>query len=570
MESQNPACIITLNEAIQMSSRRLMDYINYIGAPLPLINEDTGRITKTELINYTLKMAKKAREIGCVYRHGPLEGSPIGTYLGMPPGKGPEYLDQEKKVVVNELKPAITQVPKAARGPLPRRVVNTPAAVTGSLLLQPQPQAPVKKEEESIWTPAKDTSLFTIVAPVMSLPNTPPQSYIELFDTYASYYRNGKQIVQFVHQQPITFNVLQDQSLVSNRKIQRDTDIENTRVYAEQTYEENKDQIKESKDEFVIKFTDAAALNFDKNNPNPPINLQEPIEYKPDNNIVGAEEIRYYDIAPKTKRYAYNACVNLGEAINGVGQLGGLLIHPENLIQYTPEIQPLSALYTGCTNISKNTDDCKDYICYLHFLQEDTKMRIVINMRLFLAAYRSQLLYDMEKPSTSIFTGAFNAVICDPTNIASLLAKTLPEALGGYNQVLTVVIKRGDKYENLDGRLFTMVEFLSKKIRYMQIEGVNADQIYNQIKGAVGMICLQLGFSKIHITDIMSERYLPRLHCSSFGVTRYENGMLKITILPMPYNQDTANNTVADMFKWVNDTTARIFDEMQKEFDLKL
>ena len=63
----NPAgdrCLLTANEAMQMSVRRLIDYITYIGGYIP-IPPDGRRYTKGELVALAMQAAAHANQEGC-------------------------------------------------------------------------------------------------------------------------------------------------------------------------------------------------------------------------------------------------------------------------------------------------------------------------------------------------------------------------------------------------------------------------------------------------------------------------------------------------------------------------
>lgn len=148
--SEQP-CEISENEAWQMSSRRLIDYIKYIGSALPPPDPHLGRVTKTTLVRRALLAAQENKQKygRCMpqatrlieYWKTKHPSDPIPDEFSTAYTGGPHV---KHEVALSPIVPpkSVSDVPS----PLPPP--NVLQRVMGYFWGQPQPIVPIPKEQE--------------------------------------------------------------------------------------------------------------------------------------------------------------------------------------------------------------------------------------------------------------------------------------------------------------------------------------------------------------------------------------------------------------------------------------
>jgi hypothetical protein len=153
-------CEVTLNELIQMSARRIVDYIHYLGYSLPDMPAGS-RLTKTQLIEIAMSCARDAAAKGCripsssAQQQQPAPPPPYDWPLAPPAA----VIRRRKRKGEEEGKYVPHLVPTA---PSPFFPEPTAPPAPAALWAPAAPQAPVAP-----WAPAAPAAPAVLVSPVI-------------------------------------------------------------------------------------------------------------------------------------------------------------------------------------------------------------------------------------------------------------------------------------------------------------------------------------------------------------------------------------------------------------------
>jgi len=522
MATVNPTCQLTLNEAIQMSSRRLIDYISFLGFPLPPYNQTTGKISKTELVSYAVKVAEMAASTGCIYATGPLQGQPLGSAsvgtvgsIVFPQGHVPPVGVVTNTGAISIHAPAFMQPPTTGLTPQQQQkfaqglaTIQAQIAPTQQWTTLPPNQTPggpgvaptaaVATTNTGKWTIPVTGGAGTV--PIKFQPNTQPPEYHRLFDGFTDEIRdinNGPIMVMSPFIRPV--------------------------------------------------------------NPNPVVNMTAPIitvqsvaPIKP-TLVLGRGYEEIYDQRQELGGSA--STVRACALLSAVGTLGtqglGMIVKPGEIIAKPKHVSYQGILTKGCLTTAAPTDECSIHLMYMDFLQTKAQADVATrNMNFYLRACNEAKALDratvnqVGNNAPGIFMDVFNATICDPSNYSKYLKQWLPIKISGVTKVLEVASAevRRKQPGNIAGHVFGLADFLANRFYSIDSPANNFywNGVYNQILGIIGLICMELAFVPRNLVNQpgvaapVKYLYLPYLDIDDFAVTRWDDGTLEVGLAPLP------------------------------------
>lgn len=542
-------CQITLNEAMQMSSRRLVDYIHYLGFELPNPPQN-GKWGKGQLVQFAMQFAATAALNGCtIVKTMPSLGRSISVPSGVVGGGGGGGgVGPWGSGIQSPFAPAFAQTPQQPSPP----GTGTTAMVTLPIgpQMAPSKTIPIKTQPIIPWMNTSPISVGMIIPLPLPIPNaTTIPEYNKLIDKYWREINTQKSINP-------------DGTLMQRINIPMIRELNDVNDIAVHGVARAVLKITPKKDI----FPEAGKV----------VDYSGPLESK----------------SAKTVR----ACSSIPSGAVDI-------INPKDYSETWKKEKGI--LLKGCITHMYGTEDCTKRMIYLQFINGMSDiLKTKVLMEIYTAAMQesksiAETVHNYT-PYQQFFLDAYTK-LCDADNFGSIFSL-------GNSIVLQVMIDESsyNTSGNVSATIFSMKDFMKNQLPLMDVFNNPKGSIFEQIYGAIGLIISDLGFNKRDLTGYASKNYrdspvFPKtldqygplyyyhstFNMKDFVVVLYGNATISVYLLPRPYEMDITihdilyptdenvqytinqppNITQEQCKKWVDDTMNRIltqFRDLQK------